>query len=104
MAKKGSETPINTQAITQEDSNISIYKSQFTNPEDAIVSFPLEFQPRMLIQDIPESSKNLEDSSETTSISWMEPKVLNKDTIRKMCKKVPGTYIATNLNNLIAMK
>ena len=91
MIKKGSETNINTQSFTQEDSNISIYKSQFTKPEGAIVSFPLEFQPRMLTQDIAEGSKTLEDSSETTSISWMEPKVLNKDTIRKMSKKVPGT-------------
>ena len=51
-----------------------------------------------------EGSKNLEDSSETTNDSWIEPKALNKDSIRKMPQKVPGTYIMTYLNNLIEMK
>ena len=103
LAKKDSKTTTNTQAITQDDFSLSIYKSHLANPADAMVSCPLELQPRIMNQDMAEGSKNLEDSSETTNDSWIEPKALNKDSVRKMPQKVPGTYIMTYLNNLIAM-
>ena len=103
LTKKDSETTTYTQSIFHDDFSISIYKSQFANPADAIVSFPSELLPTIMSQEIAEGSKNVEDSSETTNISWIEPKVLNKDSIRKMPKKVPGTYIMTHLNILIAI-
>ena len=104
LAKKDSKTTSNTQVITQDHFGLSIYKSHLANPADAIGSFPLELQPRILSQDMAEGSKNLEDSSETTNDSWIEPKALNKDSVRKMPQKVPGTYIMTYSNNLITQR
>ena len=37
-----------------------------------------------------EGSKNLKDSSETTNITWIQPKGLDKDCIEIMPQKLPG--------------
>ena len=96
-----SESHTNTHVTTQEDSSSNIYNSNLLNNEVDIVSFPLEVHSGLMSQDIAQRRENFEDDSETTRLYWMPPKVLERDCMRTMPRKIPGKYISSTSIKII---
>ena len=98
-----SESHTNTHVTTQEDSSSNIYNSNLLNNEVDIVSFPLEVHSGLMSQDIAQGGENFEDDSETTTLYWMPPKVLERDCMRTMPRKIPGKYISSTSIKIMAI-
>ena len=100
----GSETQTNTHVTTQEDSSINTYNCDFLNTEDGIAPFPLEAYPRLMSQDIAQRRESFEDESETASLHWIPPNVLERNCMRTMPRKIQGKYVMFTLIKIMAMK
>ena len=99
-----SENRTTTHVTTQEESSSNIYNFNLSNTEDEILSFPLEAysRPMSQSQDTGQRRENFEDESETTSLYWIPPKVLERDCMRKMPRKIPGKYVMSTSIDIIA--
>ena len=98
-------THVTTHVTTQEESSSNIYNFNLSNTEDEILSFPLEAysRPMSQSQDTGQRRENFEDESETTSLNWIPPKVLERDCMRKMPRKIPGKYVMYTSIDIMAI-
>ena len=94
-----SENRPTTHVTTQEESSSNNYNFKLSNTEDEILSFPLEAHSTLMSQDIAQRRENFEDESETTSLYWIPPKVLERNCMRKM----PGKYFMSTSIKVIAI-